>query len=193
MTAIVILAAGPSSRMGSAKQNLVYNGQTLLQRAIKNAVSVTETVLVVLGANREDVEYSIKDQPVNILYNTNWPEGMATSISLAVEEIQSAYLNITSVIFMLCDQPFADETLLKKLIDTAEISDKGIIASEYNNTLGVPALFKQTYFPYLLALKGKEGAKKLLLQHADDVQSVPFPLGGVDIDTLEDFEKLIKK
>ena len=193
MTAIVILAAGPSSRMGSAKQNLVYDGQTLLQRAVKNALSVTETVLVVLGANREDIEYSIKDQPVNILYNTNWPEGMATSISLAVEEIQSAYLNITSIIFMLCDQPFADADLLQQLIDVSETSDKGIMASEYHNTLGVPALFKQAYFPYLLALKGKEGAKKLLLQHADDVQAIPFPLGEVDIDTLEDFEKLNKK
>ncbi|RYU92511.1 nucleotidyltransferase family protein [Mucilaginibacter terrigena] len=192
MTSIVILAAGSSSRFGSPKQNLVFDGQTLLQRAIKNALAVTEIVIVVLGANREDIEYTIKDHPVNILYNPNWPEGMATSISLAIETIQRDYLGVTSAIFMLCDQPFADGVLLNELVKAAGSSDKGIIASEYNNTLGVPALFKQGYFPYLMALKGKEGAKKLLGLHADDVQSVPFALGGVDIDTMEDWERFNK-
>ncbi|QHS57023.1 nucleotidyltransferase family protein [Mucilaginibacter sp. 14171R-50] len=190
MIAIVILAAGASTRMGSPKQNLVYKGQTLLQHAIANALSVTKTVMVVLGANRGDIEYSIKDQPVNILYSSNWPAGMATSISLAVETLLRDYQTVKSIIFMLCDQPFADKMLLKRLITVARDDTKGIVASAYNGTVGVPALFKQKYFPYLLALKGKEGAKKLLLQHADDVLGVPFPLGSVDIDTVKDWEKL---
>jgi molybdenum cofactor cytidylyltransferase len=190
MIAVVILAAGSSTRFGSPKQNLVYNGQTLLQRAIISALSATETVLVVLGANRENIEYAIKDQPVSIIYNAKWQQGMATSISLAMEGVQSLYPQITSIIFMLCDQPFADEILLKQLINSAETSDKGIVACAYNNTVGVPVLFKSDYFPYLLALKGQEGAKKLLLLHADDVQSIPFSLGEVDIDTVEDFEEL---
>ena len=191
MTAIVILAAGPSSRFGSPKQNLNYKGETLLQLAIKNALAVSETVLVVLGANRELIEFSIKDKPVDILYNSDWAEGMASSISLAANKLQTDYLQITSALFMLCDQPYADKAILQQLIDAASNSEKGIIASAYNNTLGAPVLFKSTYFPYLLALKGKEGAKKLIMQHADDVLPVPFPLGSVDIDTIEDYEGLI--
>ena len=192
MTAIVILAAGPSSRFGSPKQNLNFNGETLLQSAVKNALSVTGTVLVVLGANREDIEYSIKDQQVTILYNTAWPEGMASAIRLAIEKLQSDHLQITSVIIMLCDQPYADAVILKKLTEEAKDTEKGIVASAYNNTLGVPVLFKLKYFPYLIALKGKEGAKHLLEQHADDIQPVPFPAGAVDIDTVEDYERLNK-
>jgi molybdenum cofactor cytidylyltransferase len=191
MTAIVILAAGPSSRFGSPKQNVNYKGNTLLQLAVKSALAVSETVLVVLGANRELIEYSIKDKPVDILYNTDWTEGMASSISLAANKLQSDYLLITSALFMLCDQPYADKAILQQLLNAASDSEKGIIASAYNDTLGAPVLFKSKYFPYLLALKGKEGAKKLIMQHADDVQSVPFPLGSVDIDTIEDYEGLI--
>ncbi|TSD66822.1 nucleotidyltransferase family protein [Inquilinus sp. KBS0705] len=190
MNAIVILAAGSSSRMGLPKQNLVYKGQTLLQAAIKNAVSVSENVLVVLGANRENIEHTITDQHVNIIYNPNWPEGMASSISLAIDHIQTAYLQITSVLFMLCDQPFADEKILKQLIDTASATDKGIVACTYYEAVGVPALFKQKYFPYLLALKGKDGAKKLFELHADDVETIPFPLGNIDIDTAQDYNRL---
>ncbi|MDB4999191.1 MAG: nucleotidyltransferase family protein [Mucilaginibacter sp.] len=191
MTAIIILAAGPSSRFGSPKQNVNYKGETLLQLAIKNALAVSETILVVLGANRELIEFSIKDKPVDILYNSDWAEGMASSISLAANKLQSDYLQITSALFMLCDQPYADKAVLQQLIDATLNSEKGIIASAYNDTLGAPVLFKSKYFPYLLALKGKEGAKKLIMQHADDVQSIPFPLGSVDIDTVEDYEGLI--
>ncbi|MDB5061265.1 MAG: nucleotidyltransferase family protein [Mucilaginibacter sp.] len=191
MTAIIILAAGPSSRFGSPKQNVNYKGETLLQLAIKNALAVSETILVVLGANRELIEFSIKDKPVDILYNSDWVEGMASSISLAANKLQSDYLQITSALFMLCDQPYADKAILQQLIDAALNSEKGIIASAYNDTLGAPVLFKSKYFPYLLALKGKEGAKKLIMQHADDVQPIPFPLGSVDIDTVEDYEGLI--
>ena len=191
MTAIVILAAGPSSRFGSPKQNVNYKGETLLQLAIKNALAVSETVLVILGANRELIEYSIKDKPVNILYNSDWTEGMASSIRLAVSKIQSDYLQITSALFMLCDQPYADKGILQQLLNTASNSEKGITASAYNDTLGAPVVFKSKYFSYLLALKGKEGAKKLIMQHADDVQPFAFPLGSIDIDTVEDYKGLI--
>jgi molybdenum cofactor cytidylyltransferase len=190
MNAIVILAAGSSTRMGSPKQNLNYNGQTLLQSAVQSALAAAETVLIILGANRENIEYSIKDQAVNILPNPNWAEGMASSISLAITELQTNYPQVTSAILMLCDQPHVNEELLRKLIDTANQTDKSIIASAYKDTLGVPVLFKAKYFPYLLALQGEEGAKNLLIMHADDVQSIPFPLGAVDIDTAEDFERL---
>src|SRR4051812_26945230 len=124
MTAIVILAAGPSSRFGSPKQNVNYKGETLLQLAIRNALAVSETILVVLGANRELIEFSIKDKPVDILYNSDWIEGMASSISLAANELQSNYLQITSALFMLCDQPFADNAILQQLIDAASNSEK---------------------------------------------------------------------
>jgi molybdenum cofactor cytidylyltransferase len=191
MTAIVILAAGPSSRFGSPKQNANYKGETLLQLAVNNALAVSETVLIVLGANRELIEFSIKDKPVDILYNSEWTEGMASSIRLAVNKLQSDYLQITSALFMLCDQPYVDKAILQQLLNAASNSEKGIIASTYNDTLGAPVVFKSKYFPYLLALKGTEGAKKLIMQHADDVQAIPFPLGSVDIDTVEDYEGLI--
>ncbi|MBD1391986.1 nucleotidyltransferase family protein [Mucilaginibacter glaciei] len=188
MTAVIILAAGSSSRFGSAKQNLNYKGETLLQLAVNNAVKVSDTVLVVLGANRDDIEFSIKDKPVKILYNPLWAEGMASGIRLAIEKLQGDYLAITQVMIMLCDQPFADAAVLRNLMETD--TEKGIIASKYNDIVGVPVLFKAKYFPYLIALQGKEGAKKLLELHLDDVEPVNFPLGSVDIDTTADWDNL---
>ena len=49
----LILAAGASSRLGEAKQVLVYQGQSLLERSIRLAFSVCQEVLVCLGAEVE--------------------------------------------------------------------------------------------------------------------------------------------
>lgn len=189
MNAIVILAAGASTRFGSPKQNLTYHpNESLLQNAIRHALTVSDTVLVVLGANRESIEFSIKDQPVTILYNPEWAEGMASSVRLAVEKLRTDFLQVSSALFMLCDQPYADADLLLKIVNAAQ-NDKGIIASHYNDTLGAPVLFKAKYFPYLIALRGAGGARNLIQQHHDDVEAIDFPLGEVDIDTPEDWER----
>jgi molybdenum cofactor cytidylyltransferase len=92
---------------------------------------------------------------------------------------------------MVCDQPFASASLLNDLIAAHEETLKGIIASGYNNTLGTPVLFNKKYFDDLLKLQGAEGAKKIIMKYADDVATVPFPMGAVDIDTIEDYDSLL--
>ena len=189
MTGIIILAAGSSSRLGKPKQNLIYKGQTLLQNAIETALkSSCKPVMVVLGANYSNIIPTIRNVPVSIVYNQDWNEGMASSIRTGIAKIQQLTPETTSIILMLCDQPFVDTSLLNKIVQKK--STKGIVASSYKDTAGPPVLFDKIYFDELLLLKGQEGAKKLLLKYPDDVITVPFTLGGVDIDTIEDYERL---
>jgi molybdenum cofactor cytidylyltransferase len=186
---IIILAAGSSSRLGKPKQNLVYKGQTLLQRAIETAHStIYETIMVVLGANAEAIIPTINNPKVNIIQNNEWAEGMASSIRLGVAKIQELNSSINSVILMLCDQPFIDTHILNMLMLAKTKS--GIAACGYNDTIGPPAMFDKVHFDELLELKGGEGAKKLLTKYADRVTIIPFEQGRTDIDTLEDFEQL---
>ncbi len=189
MTGIIILAAGSSSRLGKPKQNLVYKGQTLLQRAVATAAaSVCNPVIVVLGANEQVIKPTIESDNINIIHNPDWQEGMASSIGLGINALQKIDPKADAVVLMLCDQPFVDTALLNGLVQKR--SAKGIVASGYNDTIGAPVLFDTAYFDELTLLKGQEGAKKLLLKYPDDVVIVPFQLGGIDIDTVEDYEKL---
>lgn len=41
-----------------------------------------------------------------------------------------------------------------------------------------------------MGLKGDEGAKKIALAHEEDLVSIPFPKGKIDIDTEEDLLSL---
>ena len=68
---------------------------------------------------------------------------------------------------------------------------KGIIACAYAGTVGTPVLFNKKYFSELLNLKGKQSAKQLLDKYVIDLSSVPFAGGEIDIDTQEDYQKLV--
>ncbi|MCJ8165062.1 nucleotidyltransferase family protein [Pontibacter sp. E15-1] len=190
MTGLVLLAAGASVRMGKPKQELLYKGKTLLGHAIDVALdSVCEPVVVVL---QPDATLALPDtqKPVLTVHNPNWRQGMSASIHCGLAALMAAAPEVTGAIFMVCDQPFVETALLNSLVQTNAGSGKGIVACYYQGTLGTPVLFNRVYFEELLYLRGKEGAKKLLFRHSEDVATLPFSLGAVDIDTPEDYKRL---
>jgi molybdenum cofactor cytidylyltransferase len=189
MAGIIILAAGESKRLGQPKQNLVFRGKTLLQRAIDTALDAAcSPIVLVLGANEEQISIQPHTK-ISILQNPDWPEGMASSIRLAIREMIEQ--KVESTIIMLCDQPFVDAELLNAMLQEQKDTGKSIIACSYKGATGVPVLFNRSLFPDLLLLKGHEGARKILQDHADDIAKIPFENGGIDIDTMEDYEGLV--
>lgn len=191
MIGLIILAAGPSTRLGEPKQKLNYGGKSLIRHAVDAALaSDCFPTIVVLGAHSETILPEISGKPVHISVHDCWQEGMASSIRDGMRVLQNKAPQTEGVILMLCDQPFADAALLNQLIQKKQASGKAIVASAYQDTLGVPALFDKTVFPELTALSGEEGAKKIILKDPKSVVTVPFPHGGIDVDTWEDYKKL---
>ncbi len=189
-TGVVILAAGESSRMGRPKQLLAYRDSTLLHHAIETAFSLPTAPVIVLGAHAEEIRAHLTDHRVIIVENPNWREGMGGSLRLGLEALQGAHPEITSAIFLLCDQPLISPSVLADLIATHERTAAPIVASEYDGVLGVPALFAQSLFPELLALDGPSGARHLIHAHAEQTAALPFQEGAIDIDTPDDYARL---
>jgi molybdenum cofactor cytidylyltransferase len=188
---IVLLAAGASSRLGQPKQLLVINNGTLIRKLAEVAVSTGfAPVVVVLGAHKEKMQAEIKDLPVAVIENDVWQEGMGTSVKEGMKQLLSLNPKAKAVILLLCDQPFVTTPLLQNLAQEYQNSGKPIIASQYGETLGVPALFDHQFFPQLTALQGDEGARKIIRQHVEMVGSMPFEEGKYDIDTMADYHRL---
>ena len=188
-TGIILLAAGSSSRLGRPKQLINYHGKTLIQNSIEVAQhSAADDLVVVLGCNSELIQTGIESKEVPVLVHAHWEEGMSSSMQCGLRHLLETS-QVEQVILMLCDQPYVSQELLDQLIKIKKDSGKGIVACSYAGTAGVPALFDQFYFPELLALKGAEGAKKVILNHQGDTVLVDFPLGAVDLDTEEDVQK----
>jgi molybdenum cofactor cytidylyltransferase len=158
-----------------------------LQHAVEaGQQSECKKIIVVLGANSNEIMPLVE---TTTLYNKNWRQGMASSIRTGMLEISSDPI-IDNVIIMLCDQPFVSSALLNALINKQTEAAKPIVASAYNGTIGVPVLFDRSLFADLLLLQGKEGAKKILKNHANDIATIPFEKGDIDIDTPSDYEHL---
>ena len=182
--AVLILAAGTSSRLGQAKQLVLYENQTLLENACKKALEISSNVFVVLGASKNECTEKIKDLQVNIIINNEYKKGLSSSIRIGMKEL----LEYDKVLIMLCDQPFIPKNHFQKLLQNS-INNSKIICSLYNKRLSVPAVFPKHYFTELLCLSGDKGAKKII-ETNEHVSINLENIHSFDIDTKEDLIKL---
>ena len=192
-TDIIILAAGASTRLGRPKQLLPWQGVTLLQHAVKTALTVTTQPVVVTGANGEHLAAALDPGQVKMVFNPNWQQGIASSIRCGLQALLNRTPEPDQVIFMVCDQPFVTPGLLLDLINEQQKSRKPIVASAYADTLGIPTLFDKSLFPQLLDLQGDTGARRIIQGNSADVASVVFEQGVYDIDTVVDYEGLVNR
>ncbi len=188
--AIVILAAGASSRMGRPKQLLPWEDTTLLGHAIRKAKdSVAKSVIVVLGAHAESIRNAIIGE-VEILENTSWKSGLGSSIACGTDFLVK-HTKADGVLIMLADQPLVGTSYLNSMMGAFDTEEKGIIATAYPHNVGVPALFAASYFDRLVKLADDYGAKKIIDKHDADVLVLDPGNKMVDIDTKREYENLI--
>jgi len=191
---IIILAAGASKRLGQPKQLLPYHGKSLLQHAIQVAKeTICKPIVVILGAHADALIKDASMPGIEVIINDEWEEGMASSIRKGLKKLMAALPVMDAIIFMVCDQPFVTAQLLEELILKHRETTRPVVACRYGNSYGTPALFHKTMFTQLLKLKGDKGAKKIMKEQPDYVVGVDFPLGDIDIDTMQDYESVLKK
>jgi molybdenum cofactor cytidylyltransferase len=190
---IIVLAAGSSSRMGTSKQLLDIDGQPLLCKCVNQALAANPSqVVVVLGANEKPHRDLLEKLPVQIVSNFYWKTGMGSSIKTGLNYLIQSDSELDGVILMVCDQPALTAEHLLKLIQKFQDKKKAIIASAYSKSHGVPVLFSRSFFSNLLLLSDDQGAKKIVQQFPDQLETVAFPKGSIDLDTQEDYEKFLK-
>jgi len=191
--AVVILAAGESSRMRQAKQLLPWGKSTLLGNAIKEAVqSNSEKVYVVLGAKAETIQMQFNATEATWILNKNWKKGMGSSISCAINYILQSNMNYDGILMMLCDQPLIDADYINKMISTFERSNKGIVATAYKHSEGVPVLFDKKYLEDLSNLEGSIGAKQIIADNSKSVVAINPNGKEKDLDTMEAYKQALK-
>ncbi len=179
LTAIV-LGAGASRRFGSAKQLLEFEGETLIHRAARTALSIAPTVVVIPDRNSGHVTAEISaairealsDLKVLIVENPGAGEGMASSIRAGVRACDG------DLLITLGDQPRVTVAHFLALVQAGV----AIAATSYDTIAGVPAFFSARFRPELLELRGDGGARPLFTRHADLLRTVSFAEAALDID-----------
>ncbi len=68
-----------------------------------------------------------------------------------------------------------------------------IVATQYPQRAGVPAVFPAHYAGQLLALDGAGGAQSLIAAAGPEVLGIPFAQPPEDIDTPEDYARYLQE
>ena len=190
--AVLVLAAGKSSRMKDIKQLLKINNKTLLETALENGKKINpNNVFCVLGAHAEKIKKETSTKNITYIFNNNFEKGLSSSIVCGVNYIAKEHSNLTSILILLADQPKIDFQFLNELVSIYQKNTTKIVASSYGDKKGVPAIFPKIYFEKLKLLKGDKGAKEFLNSNNIDVASINS-LKLIDIDTNEDYINFLK-
>lgn len=184
---VVILAAGASTRMGTPKQLIEFEGRPLLLRAVEAALASSAwPVVVVLGAHTEKIRPLLARLPVLIAENPAWSEGMASSIRAGITTVSQFSRALDGALVALCDQPAFSAETIATLLAAQHITGRSIVAARYNRRNAAPAFFLREHFPALTALTGEAGARELLNGDANRVAAVDLPALALDLDTPAD-------
>jgi molybdenum cofactor cytidylyltransferase len=191
--AVVVLAAGASTRLGRPKQLLRLEDESLLRRTARLAIEAgCSPVLVVLGFQADSMRAELDGLVAEVVVNRNWQEGMGASLRSGMEALSETDPPPGAVLVLVCDQIRLTADHLRTLIarhESARGADNiaiAITASVYARRAGVPAVFAANLFPELRAASGDRGARDLIRLHAGEVQGIPWPPGGLDLDLPED-------
>ena len=188
----VLLAAGPSSRLGRSKQLVRVNDETLIRRTARLVLGMgLDYVTVVSGCGADLVEAELEDLPVSVVFNRDWQQGMGSSINCGVRLMPQG---VDGVLLMVCDQWRLDNDDLKRLLEAWQSDISKIYVACWDEgaafVSGPPALFPRKTIPELKSMQPNRGARQLIDRYMDIVEFVKMENAAFDLDRPEDLERL---
>jgi molybdenum cofactor cytidylyltransferase len=184
----VVLAAGGSARLGTPKQLLRRNGETLLHRTVRVAAATQPLrVIVVMGANHDAFAAELAELPHIRVVNENWRTGLAGSLRIAAPYVPIDH----AAVIVACDQPALGEHHLRALLAGAHAASSGSAATVIGDGLGIPAVVPGAWFKDLDA-HGDHGFRDRLRRlPTDAVFKLDAQELGRDVDTPDDLRDAI--
>ena len=158
---LILLAAGKSSRMGTAKGLVPFKGKTLLDFQIESYLSAGgENIFLVLGADQALYQERIPLTELTKIIHNPCPElGQFSSIQIALKELL-LIRNYSGCFILPIDVPLIDKSILKKLINGIT-PDTKVCQPTYLGKGGHPVLVMKKWIKYLTELNIYDQSSRL--------------------------------
>jgi molybdenum cofactor cytidylyltransferase len=189
--AVIILAAGSSSRLGRPKQLIPWQGSTLLAHAARTALAAElGPVIIMLGAHADGCRDALSGIDVDIAECAQWAEGMGRTIGAAIAHVALNHPGAEAALITSTDQPFVTAKTLAAIAAARRSHGRRMAAATYSGTIGIPAAFSRSMWDELRQLNGDHGAGSILRAWKAEIIAVPCPEAARDVDTKADVRTL---
>jgi molybdenum cofactor cytidylyltransferase len=167
MLAAVILSGGASSRMGSPKALLPYQGRPFLQHLLEvTAHRQIGVRRVVLGADAQLIGEAVQLKPDEVVINSEWEKGQLTSIQAAVRSLPPG---TDGILLCLIDHPLISSALVQELIELFYKTKSPIVLPVYEGRRGHPVIFSASLYEELLHAPLETGARAVVWAHKGEI------------------------
>ena len=187
----IVLAAGLSTRMGTPKPLLPWDGRTLVEYQVAQlrAAGIAE-VIVVTGHEAGAVERALMSSDARLVHNPAYAAGRAGSVRTgalaAPDGLEVLLLNV--------DQP-RPAGVTRALLDAHRAAPALIAVPVYQGRRGHPALFAASLLRELRRVTDeREGLRAVMRAHAAAVREVPSedPRVLLDLNTPESYQDALR-
>ncbi len=217
----IVLAAGESARFGQPKQLLDWHGQPFVHAVAQNALDAgLAPVVVVTGANAQQVGAAVMELDVKVVRNDEWKSGQGSSIRVGVLSLTQPPPSLPQIrqqislddnqnsdvgfgegvhraervggaIFLLADQPQITTSVIRALVEKHAEGLYPIVAPMVLDRRANPVLFDRVTFSDLTTLEGDIGGRAIFHEHR--VEYLPWHDDSLllDVDTPEHYQRLI--
>jgi len=189
----IVLAAGAGRRFGGPKALVRYDGELLVERAVRLAsTGGCDPVLVVLGASAGEVQARADLGSAVVVVATDWERGMSASLQAGLAA--AATTGAAAAVVVLVDQPLVAPEVIERLRSAWAGGAVAAVAG-YDGQLRNPALFDRSVWAEVSAAAHDDvGARPWLTAHRAEVTAVECAdiASAADIDTPSDLDGLAR-
>lgn len=191
----MVLAAGLSSRMGQAKQLMLWGEKVMVRHVADTLIAGgadPEAIVVVVGHQRDEVVAALTGSAAISVFNPGYADGsMLRSLQVGLTALATLSSKPGAALVALGDQPQVQAAVVQRVLAHWRAAGGGLVAPSFQRKRGHPILFARSTWAAVLAAEPVGSPREWLASRANEITYLEVGDDAVlrDIDTLDDYQR----